>query len=68
MPFFSILFKSNLLLLLFSCPTAGPDGAGACALKLALIYARRREAGGGEGKWDSKGNEDTGHIAGLPVS
>ena len=51
----SNLSNSNLLLLLFSCPTTGPDGAGARALKLTLIYERRREARGGGGGGRGRG-------------
>ena len=47
--------NSNLFVLLFSCPTAGPDGVGARALKSTLMYERRREVGGGRG-----GGNDTG--------
>ena len=56
--FHDFLFKSvQILILTCSCffsvsagPTAGPDGAGARALKLTLTYERSREAGrGGRG-------------------
>ena len=36
-------------------PTAGPDGAGASALKLTLIYERKREAEGGDERGRGRG-------------
>ena len=49
-----MIFFQTVQILILTCycffsagPTAGPDGAGASALKLALIYERRREAKGG---------------------
>ena len=68
--FFSIIFSSNLsnsnlLLLLLSCPTAGPGGEGARALKLTPLNEMRREVGErgwkrkGKEEWDSEGGKDT---------